>query len=156
ESQSHMQIGFGFGTTALDPPLKWAGGKRWLVPEFTKLFAPHQWRRLVEPCSGAAAITLGVQPARALLNDINPHLMNFHRSLQRGLTIQIPMENKQAAYYRNRERFNRLAREQRFDRDAQELASLFYYLNRTGFNGLCRFNQRGGFNVPFGKNKIDY
>jgi DNA adenine methylase len=145
------QIGLGFGASALDPPLKWAGGKRWLVPEFAKLFSPHRYRRLVEPFCGAAAITLGVAPTRALLNDINPHLINFHRQLQRGLTIEMPMENEQSAYYQNRHRFNRLTRESRFDRDGKELAELFYYLNRTGFNGLCRFNQDGGFNVPFGK-----
>jgi DNA adenine methylase len=150
------QLTLGFGPAGIDPPLKWAGGKRWLVPEFGTLFNAHRHRRLVEPFCGAAAITLGVRPTRALLNDINLHLINFHRQLQHGFIIEMSMENEPAAYYRNRDRFNRLAREGRFDRDGKELAELFFYLNRTGFNGRCRFNLDGGFNVPFGKNHIEY
>jgi DNA adenine methylase len=146
------QLGLGFGAAGFDPPLKWAGGKRWLVPEFSKLFNPHRHRRLVEPFCGAAAIALGVRPARALLNDINPHLINFHRWLQQGLTIEIPMEKEECTYYSNRERFNQLARDGRCNRDGKQLAELFYYLNRTTYNGLCRFNKsKREFNAPFGK-----
>jgi len=146
------QVSFHFTTsTALDPSLKWAGGKRWLVPEFSELWSKHQHRRLVEPFCGAAAITLGVRPDKALLNDINPHLMNFHRWLQRGLTIDIPMEYDKAFYYRSRSCFNQLANNGGVS--SKEAASLFYYLNHTCFNGLCRFNQSGQFNVPFGKYK---
>jgi DNA adenine methylase len=148
----NVQSGFQFTTpTALEPSLKWAGGKRWLRPEFSKLWSKHKHRRLVEPFCGAAAITLGMRPDKALLNDINSHLMNFHRWLQRGLTIDIPMEYDEALYYRSRDRFNQLANDSGVS--SKEAASLFYYLNHTGFNGLCRFNQNGGFNVPFGKYK---
>ena len=52
-------------------------------------------------------------------------------------------------YYNHRAHFNQLVTEQRGN--TREAASLFYYLNRTGYNGLCRFNQKGGFNVPFGR-----
>jgi DNA adenine methylase len=146
------QSSFHFTTsTALDPSLKWASGKRWLVPEFSELWSKHQHRRLVEPFCGAAAITLGMRPDKALLNDINPHLMNFHRWLQCGLTIDIPMEYDEAFYYRSRDRFNQLANNGGVS--SKEAASLFYYLNHTCFNGLCRFNRNGRFNVPFGKYK---
>jgi DNA adenine methylase len=151
------QSGFNFTSAAkpLDPSIKWAGGKRWLVPEFAKFWASHQHQRLVEPSCGAAAITLGIRPASALLNDINPHLMNFHRWLQRGFIIEIPMVNEQTAYYAHRTRFNALVKAG--CTNDKELAELFYYLNRNGFNGLCRFNQSGEFNVPFGKySQIDY
>jgi DNA adenine methylase len=58
-------------------------------------------------------------------------------------------------FYRHRARFNMLLREGRGD--TREAASLFYYLNRTGYNGLCRFSQQGEFNVPFGRyNRIHY
>jgi DNA adenine methylase len=144
-----------FEAAQLDPPLKWAGGKRWLVPEFARLWSRHRERRLVEPFCGAAAITLGVQPKRALLSDLNPHLINFHRQLQAGLEINIPMEESDAVYYADRKLFNDLARAGHVT--GRESASLFYYLNRTCFNGLCRFNQSGMFNVPHGKYKsINY
>jgi DNA adenine methylase len=59
------------------PPLKWAGGKRWLVPHLRPLWEPFADRRLVEPFCGGLAVALGLMPERALLNDRNPHLESF-------------------------------------------------------------------------------
>ena len=94
-------------------------------------------------------MALELQPERALLNDLNPHLINFYQCLQRGLVVRVEMQNQERAYYRQRERFNTLVR--RGEYETQEAASLFYYLNRTGYNGLCRFNRKGEYNVPFGR-----
>ena len=135
----------------LKPPLKWAGGKRWLVPHMWPLWEGHEERRFVEPFAGGLAIALALRPDRALLNDANPHLMNFLTWIQRGLVIDIPMENDRELFYAQRERFNELSAAGR--ETSREAASLFYYLNRTCFNGLCRFNRNGGFNVPFGRYK---
>jgi DNA adenine methylase len=88
-------------------------------------------------------------PERALLNDINPHVFNFYDWLTRGLRIPFEMKNDQAHYYEARRRFNALlAADGGATADA---AGLFYYLNRTAYNGLCRFNSKGEFNVPFGR-----
>jgi DNA adenine methylase len=136
------------------PPLKWAGGKRWLVSHLVEYWQGHERRRLVEPFVGGLAVTLGLRPRRALLNDANPHLIAFYRWLQRGLDVRatgITFENDRAVYARYRTRFNQLIREGQTD--CAEAAILFYYLNRTGYNGLCRFNARGFFNVPFGRYK---
>lgn len=131
------------------PPLKWAGGKRWQVPYLRPLWAAHDRRRLVEPFCGGLAVALGLAPARALLNDRNPHLVNFYRWLQRGLVVDTEMANDERLFYRQRARFNQLVAGD--ESDSAEAAGLFYYLNRTGYNGLCRFNSRGEFNVPFGR-----
>jgi DNA adenine methylase len=137
------------------PPLKWAGGKRWLVPHLKPIWRSQQNRRLVEPFCGGLAVTLGLMPNRALVNDINPHLINFFRQVQQGLKIAIPTENDKELYYTHRARFNELVRQG--EAESSEAAQLFYYLNRTGYNGLCRFNRSGEFNVPFGKYKaINY
>lgn len=65
------------------------------------------------------------------------------------------MSNDSELYYRHRDRFNELV--ELGKADSCEAAALFYYLNRTGFNGLCRFNSSGFFNVPFGRYKhINY
>lgn len=133
----------------LRPPLKWAGGKRWQVPHLRSIWEPHVHRRLVEPFCGGLAVTLGLLPERALLNDANPHLINFYRWLQKGLRIDLPMENDEAQFYVHRDRFNALLAGGK--RATREAAGIFYYLNRTGFNGLCRFNRAGEFNVPFGR-----
>src|SRR5712691_8757795 len=134
---------------ALRPPLKWAGGKRWQVPHLRPLWERNINRRLVEPFCGGLAVTLGLSPEQALLNDINPHLINFYRWLKRGLNVSIEMSNNQTRFYKHRKRFNELLRTGKGT--TKEAASLFYYLNRTGYNGLCRFNRSGEFNVPFGR-----
>ena len=135
--------------SSLSPPLKWAGGKRWLVPRLAALYAPHRHRRLVDPFVGGMAIALGLVPDRALLMDINPHAISFYQWLQRGLTIDFPMENCSECFYSARDRFNSLVSSGYGD--SAEAAGLFYYLNRTCYNGLCRFNRSGGFNTPFGR-----
>lgn len=132
----------------LKPPLKWAGGKRWLVPHLKQIWESQAYRRYVEPFCGGLAVVLGLQPKRALLNDINPHLVNFYRQVQSGLEMRLPMRYDEELFYRYRERFNRLNRNDKAN--SAEAAQLFYYLNRTCFNGLCRFNKGGDFNVPFG------
>jgi len=131
------------------PALKWAGGKRWQVPHLRLLWAAHTHRRLVEPFCGGLAVTLGLSPQRALVNDINPHVINFYGWLKRGLRTSLVMTNNERQYYAHRERFNQLLTDGKAT--SQEAAALFYYLNRTGYNGLCRFNRKGGFNVPFGR-----
>src|SRR6266852_1592516 len=131
------------------PPLKWAGGKRWQVPHLRPLWERNTNRRLVEPFCGGLAVTLGLSPQRALLNDINPHVINFYGWLKRGLRTSLVMTNNERQYYAHRERFNLLLTDGKAT--SQEAAALFYYLNRTGYNGLCRFNRKGGFNVPFGR-----
>src|SRR5215467_12216701 len=90
------------------PPLKWAGGKRWLVPELLPYWREHSSRRMVEPFCGGLAVTLGLLPKRALLNDINPHLIHFYDSLKRGLEADIEMKNEEKLFYEHRERFNSL------------------------------------------------
>lgn len=137
----------------LRPPLKWAGGKRWLVPHLKPLWQPHSHRRLVEPFCGGLAVTLSLRPTRALLNDANPHLVNFLRKLKEGFQVDaaFDMRNDRDLYYAHRARFNRLIAGVEWD--SNEAAALFYYLNRTGYNGLCRFNKKGEFNVPFGRYK---
>lgn len=134
------------------PPLKWAGGKRWLVPYLRPIWEPHKHCRLVEPLCGGLAVALGLGPKRALLNDINLHAINFFLWLKRGLVTSVQMKNDSKLYYSHRERFNQLIKTG--EADSQEAAALFYYLNRTCYNGLCRFNHSGEFNVPFGSYKL--
>jgi DNA adenine methylase len=98
---------------------------------------------------GGLAVALGLRPEKALLNDLNPHNVNFYRWLARGLDLELDMQNEARQYYRYRERFNDLVRAGASE--SREAAELFYYLNHTCYNGLCRFNRRGEFNVPFGR-----
>jgi len=137
------------------PPLKWAGGKRWQLPHLRPYWEKESHRRLVEPFCGGLAVALGLAPTRALLNDINPHLINFYKQLKKGFVSRLRLENKRTTFDSYRREFNSLLKEGKGD--TPQAAMLFYYLNRTGYNGLCRFNQSGEFNVPFGSYKnINY
>jgi DNA adenine methylase len=133
------------------PPLKWAGGKRWLVPHIELLWQKHRGRRYTEMFCGGLAVALGLRPQRAMLNDLNPHLINFYKQLRRGLSLRIDARYDPKLFYAHRERFNQLIKDG--GAKSGEAAQLFYYLNRSCFNGLCRFNQSGEFNVPFGRYK---
>src|SRR5437879_4972849 len=88
--------------------------------------------------AGAAA---WARPQSSLLNDVNPHLINFYRQVQRGLRVTIETKYEKELFYAHRDRFNRLIKED--ESETTTAALLFYYLNRTCYNGLCRFN-RGG------------
>lgn len=144
----------------LGSPIKWAGGKRWLVPILRPLWDVYlaalkdmgceDQARLVEPFCGGAAVAFGFRPRRAMLNDVNVHLINFFRWLQRGINWDgFEFKADPECYYRHRQRFNYVI--QNGGTWEEEAARLFFYLNRLGYNGLCRFNRRGEFNVPFGR-----
>lgn len=96
-----------------------------------------------------------LQPKYALLNEINSHLINFYHWVHQSLVFEIEMKKEKPLYYYHRERFNFLISENQVGR--KEAAEIFSYLNRTGYNILCRFNSKGFFNVPFEKYKsINY
>jgi DNA adenine methylase len=132
----------------LSSPLKWAGGKSWALSRLLEIYQPHRHRRLVEPFVGGMNVALGLRPERALLSDVNPHLINFYAHLDEK-PFELKMENSEELFYAYRQCFNELiATNARYTRTAAEL---FYYLNRTCFNGLCRFStKKGEFNTPFG------
>ncbi len=151
---ANKQISSAIATTSikekkLEPILGWAGGKRehkWLFDAIAKVFNPHK-HRLVEPFTGGLGIALGVEPKWALLNDVNPYLIDFYRLVKRGIdeeraSLVADTLTDETTYYAVRRDFNR------FHNPLD-----FYYLNRTCYNALCRFNKSGGFNVPYGKRK---
>lgn len=132
------------------PFLKWAGGKTRIVDRIKAVLPEGQ--RLIEPFAGSAALMLNAGYPAYVLADVNADLINCYRQLQRGGQVFIelcqsfftPETNRPEAYYAFRERFNG-------SQDPTERAALFVYLNRHGYNGLCRYNASGGFNVPFGR-----
>jgi len=139
----------------LKPIFKWVGGKRWLIPALDKIWRPYNDRKLVEPFTGGMAVALGLSPKYALLNDINPHLINLYNQVKKGLILNYRFKNNEAYFYNKRKRFNQLIESSQYKN--QEAAAIFFYLIKTGFNGLCRFNNDGKFNVPFGQHKsINY
>ena len=136
-------------------PLKWAGGKAYLVPTIKEYFNKTNCNRVVEPFCGSAAISFGLNNSvPKLINDINPHLINFYNWLQKGLIIEyIDSENNKDTYYYNRGLFNCEVNSPNSIALKLSAIELFYYLNRHSYNGLFRVNKKGEFNVPYGKYK---
>ena len=137
------------------PFLKWAGNKYQILPRITAELPAG--RRLIEPFAGSAAVFLNTDYERYLINDINPDLIHLYQTLKHDgedfirytRRFFVPRNNSEAAYYRLRDRFNAAG-------DTAEKSALFVYLNRHGYNGLCRYNASHDFNVPFGRYKQPY
>ncbi len=135
--------------------LKWAGGKYGLVEDIQRHLPPA--RKLVEPFVGAGSVFLNTDYDQYLLADINPDLINLYNLLKERPEEYISEakrwfvaeNNRKEAYLDVRSEFNRTD-------DVMYRSLAFLYMNRFGFNGLCRYNKKGGFNVPFGSYKKPY
>ena len=132
--------------------LKWAGGKYGLVEDIQRHLP--EGRKLVEPFVGAGSVFLNTDYDHYLLADINPDLINLYNLLKERPQEYISEakrwfvaeNNRKDAYLSIRAEFNGTD-------DVMYRSLAFLYMNRFGFNGLCRYNKKGGFNVPFGSYK---
>ncbi len=130
----------------LEPFLKWAGGKRWLMNN-NKLPIPLNFNKYIEPFLGSGAIFFLLEPQNAYLSDINNDLIELYKVIRdrpkefsKELQIHHNMHSKEY-YYRTRNNT---------PSDDLKKAARFLYLNRTCWNGLYRVNLKGEFNVPLG------
>lgn len=129
------------------PFLKWAGGKRWLVADYPKLF--RFWdERYIEPFLGSGAAYFHVRPARALLSDMNKSLVRTYCALRDDWSAVLASLQSHAERH-SRQYYYEIRDDDRELGDAEEAAK-FIYLNRTCWNGLYRVNKQGRFNVPIG------
>jgi DNA adenine methylase len=132
------------------PPIKSQGIKTKLVPWIKSVVPDNFNGTWIEPFMGTGAVAFNIAPKRAILCDTNPHLIRFYSAIASGeITANIVrdfltregetlLSSGEEHYYFIRERFNR------------EHSPLdFLFLNRAGFNGMIRFNRKGGFNIPF-------
>jgi DNA adenine methylase len=140
------------------PFLKWAGGKRQLLPEIVK-YVPKMTSKhtYYEPFIGGGALLFELQPPKAVINDSNKELINCYKVIKDSLDELMEelskdkYSNSETSYYEMRD----------LDRSTKKYASLsevekaarIIYLNKTCYNGLFRVNSQGQFNVPFGRYK---
>lgn len=132
------------------PFLKWAGGKRSLIPHIEE-YLPKKFNSYVEPFLGGGALFFHLKPQEAFLNDVNAELINTYRVV-RDYPDRLIAALKKHVY--QKEHFYRVRDLQPTDLPLVEQAARMIYLNRVGFNGLYRVNSKGGFNVPFGRHTI--
>lgn len=129
------------------PYLKWAGGKRSMLRHLLPL-VPASYGTYHEPFVGGGALFFALQPARAVLSDVNRRLVRSYVAVRDDVDAVV----KLLKTYRYDKKFFLNVRSERIDGKSDvEVAAWLIYLNRTCFNGLYRVNRRNEFNVPFGK-----
>ncbi len=142
-------------TVKTRPFLKWAGNKYRIIDRVRA--ALPAGKCLIEPFAGSGAVFLNTDYERYIINDNNPDLIHLYNILKKEGLVFIkkcryyftPRFNNEEQYYKLRKKFNETS-------DTYKRAILFVYLNRHGYNGLCRYNLKGGYNVPFGRYKSPY
>lgn len=158
----------------MKPMLKYSGGKFKEIPHIME-HVPEFNGRYIEPFLGGGAVFFHLEPQQAIINDINTPLMSFYRGVRNNypalrqeldaievlytqnrdafdaLRAQHPNErvedNNEDLYYAIRDMFNNLAEKKYSD------ALLYYFINKTAYSGMIRYNAKGEFNVPFGRYK---
>ncbi len=156
----------------MKPIIKYRGGKSKEIP-FFQAYIPRIRGRYIEPFFGGGAVYFHLEPQQAIINDINTKLVNFYRGVRNDylhlrqeldeietiytanrqafsiLKAQYPndrvKDNNETFYYALRDMFNDIAEKQYSD------AALYFYINKTAYSGMIRYNAKGEFNVPFGR-----
>lgn len=144
--------------SSVAPFVKWAGGKRQLIPQIRERM-PEKYNDYYEPFVGGGAVIFDLLPANALINDINKALINTYRTICNEPDAFLKEVNRldndmwedgKKYYYSIREHYNDKLMRSEYD---VELAALFVFINKHCFNGLYRVNGKGLFNVPYNNSR---
>lgn len=128
------------------PFLRWAGGKRWLLPQLSNLLTDHPINRYFEPFLGGGSVFFNIDFQQAFISDINTELINTYIEIRDNLESVVKIletfENTKESYYK--------IRDSHYSHNKTYDAAKFIFLNQTSYNGLYRVNRQGYYNVPFG------
>jgi len=131
------------------PLIKWSGGKRTEIEKFRD-FYPKDYKRYIEAFVGGGAVFFDLQPKKAVLSDAHEELTNFYQQMKDGHgpamhSILVKVNNDEKTYYYMRDEYS--------PSNQIEEAARFFYLRKTCFRGMLRYNSKGKFNIPFGRYK---
>lgn len=144
--------------SSIAPFVKWAGGKRQLLPQIKERM-PEKYNNYYEPFVGGGAVVFELLPANALINDINKALINTYKQICNApesflkavnMLDEEMWDDGREYYYSLRECYNDKLLKAEYD---VELAALFVFINKHCFNGLYRVNGKGLFNVPYNNSR---
>jgi DNA adenine methylase len=158
----------------MKPIIKYRGGKSKEIP-FLMPHIPQYTGRYIEPFFGGGAMFFHLEPERAVINDINTNLMRFYLGVQQNyIELRNELTDLEEIYKTNRTDFDALKRlypnEKVIDKNEElyyklrdmynglsakkySFAALYYFINKTSYSGMIRFNSKGEFNVPYGRYK---
>ncbi|MBI5906860.1 Dam family site-specific DNA-(adenine-N6)-methyltransferase [Candidatus Saccharibacteria bacterium] len=143
------------------PFLKWVGGKTQLLGQFADILPPQtKIKKYYEPFVGGGAVFFYLEPAEAVINDLNSHLIYLYRHVKSSLQelideleiiqsqyLPLNHEERKNYYYEARIKYNKIKTD-----DSVTKSALLIFLNKTCFNGMYRENPKGEYNIPFGRN----
>ena len=133
---------------SLNPLIKWSGGKKDEIKRFMQ-YVPKEYSVYLEPFVGGGAVYFYINPHKAVISDVHTELIDFYSSIKQGHSKQIYQfmkahPNKEDVYYKVRSYK---------PSTPLENAQRFYYLRKTCFRGMLRYNNKGEFNIPYGRYK---
>ena len=155
----------------MNPVLKYRGGKSREIPRFLQ-YIPDDFNRYVEPFFGGGAVFFYLEPDNAIVNDLNQRLMTFYTQLRNNYaTMRTQLDELQSLYEKNQLEFKELKYknpEVRVPNANEELyynmrtlfnnpddtyldGVLYFFINKTAYSGMIRYNNNGEYNVPFGR-----
>lgn len=157
----------------MKPMIKYRGGKSREIPEMVP-YVPSGYGRYVEPFFGGGAMYFHLEPQCALINDLNRPLMSFYLGVRDDYpTLRKELDELEAEYRRNRDAFDALKAlepDERVPDGNEELyyrlrdmfngktkgyspAAAYFFINKTAYSGMIRYNRQGEYNVPYGRYK---
>lgn len=157
----------------MKPMIKYRGGKSREIPEMLP-YVPSEYERYVEPFFGGGAMYFHLAPKNALINDLNKPLMEFYRGVRDDYqNLRKELDELEAEYSKNREAFEALKAltpDERVPDGNEEFyyrmrdmfngksegyspAAVYYFINKTAYSGMIRYNKQGEYNVPYGRYK---
>ena len=161
----------GNGGVVMNPVLKYRGGKSREIPRFLQ-YIPDDFNRYIEPFFGGGAVYFYLEPDNAIINDLNQRLITFYSQLRNNYAeMRSQLDELQALYEKNQLEFKELkakSPEQRVPNANEELyykiralfnnpddtyldGVLYFFINKTAYSGMIRYNNNGEYNVPFGR-----
>lgn len=160
------------GDIAMNPIIKYRGGKSKEIIHFVRNM-PKEYDRYIEPFLGGGALYFYLQPEKAIVNDINTRLYEFYKGIQQSYPeIRLQLDGLQKLYEDNQREYERLKvanPESRIENKNEELyytlrdafnhktdseymdAVIYFFINKTAYSGMIRYNAYGEYNVPFGR-----
>lgn len=156
----------------MKPMLKYRGGKSKEI-EFFKDYIPTDFDTYYEPFFGGGAVYFYIEPRKAVVNDINAGVMSFYKDVRDSYdTVRLQLDELQQIYEANQQKYEKLKKKNPDKRvenknealyyrirdmfngkiDAEYLSSVIYFfINKTAYSGMIRYNSQGEYNVPFGR-----
>lgn len=159
------------GGALMNPVLKYRGGKSREIPRFLQ-YIPDDFNRYIEPFLGGGAVYFHLEPDNAILNDINDRLITFYQQLRNNYPqMRQQLDELQRQYEANQFAYKRLKAknpEERVPNANEDLyyqirelfnhpddtyldGVLYFFINKTAYSGMIRYNNSGEYNVPFGR-----